>query len=55
MPNVQIELIENQIINLFDFNKSDILYISAKTGENVPLILDTIIERFDFVFNYFIY
>lgn len=45
MPNVQIESVENQIINLFDFNKNDILYVSAKTGENVSLVLDSIIKR----------
>lgn len=46
MLGAQVELVENQIINLFDFNKSDIFHISAKTGKNVSLVLDSIIERF---------
>ncbi|KAL7076561.1 hypothetical protein ACQ4LE_004470 [Meloidogyne hapla] len=45
MALVDVDRIEKQMQTLFDFKKEEILKVSAKTGLNVPSILDTIIER----------
>ncbi|CAK5042477.1 unnamed protein product [Meloidogyne enterolobii] len=45
MALVDIDRIEKQMQTLFDFKKEEILKVSAKTGLNVPSILDAIIER----------
>ncbi|VDN56355.1 unnamed protein product [Dracunculus medinensis] len=45
MKDVDLELVKKQMINLFEFNLSDFLLISAKYRTNIPLLLDAIIER----------
>ena len=45
LPNADIEQREIEIENLLGFNKSEILKVSGKTGENVAQLLDAIIER----------
>lgn len=45
MPNAQTQTVAQEIEDMFGFKKSEILFISAKTGENVPLLLKTIIQR----------
>ncbi|CAK5081942.1 unnamed protein product [Meloidogyne enterolobii] len=45
MALVDVDRIEKQMETLFDFKKEEILKVSAKTGLNVPSILDAIIER----------
>ncbi|MEK7534161.1 MAG: translation elongation factor 4 [Patescibacteria group bacterium] len=44
LPNAQIETVSSQLVNVFGFKKEEILWISAKTGENVTLLLEEIIK-----------
>jgi GTP-binding protein LepA len=44
MP-VDADRVERQMRSLFDFKSDEILRISAKSGLNVPTILDAIVER----------
>lgn len=44
LPNAQIETVANELVNTFGFKKEEIIYISAKTGENVPLLLEAIVK-----------
>ncbi|MDP3726868.1 MAG: translation elongation factor 4 [bacterium] len=45
MPNAQKELVAKELIEAFGFSKNEILYISAKTGENVENLLFSIIQK----------
>ncbi len=45
LPSAQTEIVTKELINVFGFKKEDILYISAKTGEGVPLLLEAIVKR----------
>lgn len=45
IPFVNIEEREQDIINLLKLPKEDIVKVSAKTGENVDLLLDAIVDR----------
>jgi GTP-binding protein LepA len=45
LPNINIEERKDEITNLLGFKKEEIIEVSGKTGENVPLLLDTIIEK----------
>src|SRR5258708_5156683 len=45
LPNAQTEQVANELIKIFGFKKEEIIYISAKTGENVPLLLEEVIKR----------
>jgi GTP-binding protein LepA len=44
LPNAQTEVVMKELVD-FGFNKEDILCISAKTGENVDLLLKRVIEK----------
>jgi len=44
LPNAQTEVVMKELVD-FGFHKEDILCISAKTGENVDLLLDRVIEK----------
>ena len=44
LPNAQIDVVTNELLN-FGFKKEDILFISAKTGENVEKLLQTVIKK----------
>lgn len=44
LPNAQTESVIKELMN-FGFARDEILFISAKTGENVQKLLDTIIEK----------
>lgn len=44
LPNAQIDAVVKELVD-FGFAKEEILFISAKTGENVQQLLDTIIEK----------
>ncbi len=44
LPNAQTEAVVKELVN-FGFDKEEILFISAKTGENVAQLLDTVIEK----------
>ena len=45
LPNVNIEEREEEMCNLLDFQKDNIIKVSGKTGENVPQLLDAIIDK----------
>ena len=45
LPAADVPRVSKQVINLLGCNESDIIQISAKTGQNVNQVLDAIIER----------
>jgi len=45
LPSAEPELVKDQIVDLIDCDRSDIISVSAKTGEGVSLILDEIIHK----------
>lgn len=45
LPAADVPRVSAEIINLLGCEESDILKISAKTGEGVPEVLDAIVER----------
>jgi len=45
LPNAQAEIVTKDLNSVFGFKKEEILYISAKNGENVTLLIDEIIKR----------
>ena len=45
LPNVNIEKREKELCDLLGFKKEEIIKVSGKTGENVTLLLDEIIEK----------
>lgn len=45
LPNAEIEKVKDEIANSFGFQESQILQISAKTGQGVEKLLDEIVKR----------
>lgn len=45
MQIARVEETIEQMIEMFDFSKDEILKVSAKTGEGVQVLLDTIVEK----------
>jgi GTP-binding protein LepA len=45
LPAADVPRVSAEIINLLGCSESDILKISAKTGEGVPEVLDAVVER----------
>jgi len=45
LPAADVEKVSLEIINLLGCEKEDIIPISAKTGLNVEMVLDRVIER----------
>lgn len=45
LPAADVPRVSAEIINLLGCDESDILKISAKTGEGVPAVLDAIVEK----------
>tara|TARA_B100001245_G_scaffold72844_1_gene51631 strand:+ start:5127 stop:6905 length:1779 start_codon:yes stop_codon:yes gene_type:complete len=45
LPAADVPRVSKEVINLLGCDESDILKISAKTGEGVPTVLDTIVEK----------
>ena len=45
LPAADVPRVSKQVINLLGCNESDIIHISAKTGQNVPQVLRAIVER----------
>jgi GTP-binding protein LepA len=45
LPGVQIEDITDEIVRLLQCAKEDIMYVSGKTGEGVPLLITEIVKR----------
>lgn len=46
MSLARVDETVNQMVEMFGFDKDEILKISAKTGENIQTLLDAIIEKF---------
>jgi GTP-binding protein LepA len=44
LPNAQTETVIKEIIELFGFKEEEIVFISAKTGQNVNLLLEKVIQ-----------
>ncbi|MFH1832745.1 MAG: translation elongation factor 4 [Candidatus Levyibacteriota bacterium] len=45
LANANIELVAKTLMDFFGFKKEEIIYISAKTGENVELLINAIVEK----------
>lgn len=45
LPNAMIDEVKDQIVDMIGCDRDDIIEASGKTGQNVDLILDTIIEK----------
>ncbi len=45
LPNAQTDVVVKELIETFEFKEEEVIFISAKTGENVPKLLSAIIER----------
>ena len=45
LPAADVPHVSKQVINLLGCDESDIIHISAKTGQNVPQVLRAIVER----------
>lgn len=45
LPAADIPRVSRQVINLLGCDESDIIHISAKTGQNVDKVLDAVVER----------
>lgn len=45
LPNAQTELVVKELIQLFGFKEEEITFISAKTGQNVDVLLKKVINQ----------
>jgi GTP-binding protein LepA len=45
MDSAMVDIVEDQMVDMLGCDPSEILKVSAKTGEGVPAILDAIVER----------
>ena len=45
MDSAMIDIVEDQIVDMLGCDPSDILKVSARTGEGVPAVLDAIVEK----------
>ena len=45
LPSAQAEMVSEELVDTFGFKKDEIIYISAKTGENVENLLGAVIKR----------
>ena len=45
LPNAQTAVVVKELVETFGFSEDEILFISAKTGENVDKLLDLIVEK----------
>jgi len=46
--NAEVERVEEELFNVFGFKKEEIIKISAKTGQNLELLIDRIIKKIPF-------
>jgi GTP-binding protein LepA len=46
LPSAQTEMVSKELADTFGLKRQDLLYISAKTGQNVDLLLEAIVKRF---------
>lgn len=44
LPNAQTEAVVKELVEVFKFKSDEIIFISAKTGQNVPLVLKSIVD-----------
>jgi GTP-binding protein LepA len=44
LPNAQTEAVVKELVEVFKFQKDEIIFISAKTGQNVPFVLKSIVD-----------
>jgi len=45
LPNAQTENVVKELVDIFKFKQDEIIFISAKTGQNVSLVLKSIVEQ----------
>lgn len=45
LPNAMTTTVMKELVDIFGFQKDEILLISAKTGENVPQLLERIVQK----------
>lgn len=45
LPNAQVEAVVKELVGTFGFDKDEVIFISAKTGQNVPLVLKAIVDK----------
>lgn len=45
LPNAQTDVVVKEFVEVLGFTKEEILFISAKTGENVDILLEKIVEK----------
>lgn len=45
LPNAMTDAVVKELVEIFGFTQEEILFISAKTGENVPELLDRLVEK----------
>ena len=45
MDSAMVDIVEDQMVDLLGCDPSEILKVSARTGEGVPAVLDAIVER----------
>lgn len=45
LPAADIPRVSRQVINLLDCDESEIIHISAKTGQNVDKVLDAVVDK----------
>ncbi len=45
LPNATVEIVVKELVEVFNFRKEEILFISAKTGENVDKLLKEIVVK----------
>ncbi len=46
LPNAMTDSVVKELVEIFGFDKDEILFISAKTGQNVDVLLERIVEKF---------
>lgn len=46
LPNAMTQSVVKELVELFGFTSEEIIFISAKTGENVELLLQRIVQKF---------
>ena len=45
LPQARPEVIADQLVNVFDVEREEIIRISAKNGFNIPAVVDAIVDR----------
>lgn len=46
LPAAMTEAVVKELVEIFGFTQEEIIFISAKTGENVPTLLERIVQKF---------